>query len=249
MTWSEFKADVKTLLTVDANRLGTTEFTDRFIIAGTEAVLSHVPFYRETKTTRYNNIATAGIKPLTTEGNASAGGLPDQANVIQAWVITDADSDASVTDSSDTECVKYPLIPYSYSNKADLICDTPIMERSQGYMAIGKAGDFYVYPSLVDGEILELKWEGERANHNDADLTPYDTPVAECVAEYVKAHIKREVDHDLKLFESYLASFRRKRRDLYLNTRSRTDIRKQDGTGRLFTQTCTTTDVDTCNSC
>ena len=54
MTWSEFKADVKTLLTVDANRLGTTSFTDRYIIGGTEAVLSHVPFYRSTNSTRYN---------------------------------------------------------------------------------------------------------------------------------------------------------------------------------------------------
>jgi len=249
MTWSEFKADVKTLLTVDANRLGTTDFTDRFIIAGTEAVLSHVPFYRGIKTTRYNNIATAGVKPLTIEGNASAGGLPNQANVIQAWVITDADEDASVTDSSHSECIRYPLIPYSYSNKQDLICDTPRMERSQGYMAIGKAGDFYIYPSLVDKEILELTWEGERADHLDTDPVPYDSPVAECVAEYVKAHVKREVDHDLKLFESYFASFRRKRRDLYLNTRSRTDIKKQDGSGSLFTPICTTTEVDTCNSC
>ena len=120
MTWSEFKADVKTLLTVDANRLGTTSFTDRYIIGGTEAVLSHVPFYRSTNSTRYNNTAPAGIKPLTTEGNASAGSLPNQANVIQAWVITDVDADASVTDSSDTECIRYPLIPYSYSNKNDL---------------------------------------------------------------------------------------------------------------------------------
>ncbi len=247
MTWSEFKTDVKTLLTVDANRLGTADFTNRFITAGTEAVLSHVPFYRSAKTTRYNNTAPAGVKPLTTEGNASAGALPDQASVIQAWVITDSNEDASVTDSSDAECVRYPLVPYSYSNRNDLICDTPIMERSQGYMAIGRAGDFYIYPTLVDTEILELTWEGERADHLDADNVTYDAPVAECVAEYVKAHVKREVDHDLKLFESYFASFRRKRRDLYLNTRSRTDIRKQDGTGRLFTTICTNTDVDTCN--
>lgn len=247
MTWSEFKTDVKTLLTVDANRLGATDFTNRFILAGTESVLSHVPFYRTVNTTRYNNTAPIGIKPLTTEGNASAGVLPEQANVIQAWVITDADGDPSVTDSSDSECVRYPLISYSYSNRQDLICDTPVMERSQGYMAIGKAGDFFVYPRLIDSEILELTWEGERANHQDTDKVPYDSPVAECVAEYVKAHVKREVDHDLKLYESYLASFRRKRRDLYLNTRSRTHIRKQDGTGRIFTSVCTETEVETSN--
>lgn len=247
MTWNEFKSDVKTFLTVDANRLGTTEYTDRLIVGGTESVLSHVPFYRSTSTTRYNNTAPTGVKPLTTEGNASAGELPDMANVIQAWVVTDSDSDASVTDSSDNECIRYPLIPYSYSNRRDLICDTPIMERSQGYMAIGKAGDFYVYPCLVDAEILELTWEGERADHSDTDKVSYDSPVSECVAEYVKAHIKREVDHDLKLYESYFASFRRKRRDLFLNTRSRTDIKKQNGTGSVFTQICTNTDVVTSN--
>jgi hypothetical protein len=49
--------------------------------------------------------------------------------------------------------------------------------------------------------------------------------MAECVGEYVKAKITREVDKDLKLFESYYSTFQKKRQELYLNSFGRQVLR------------------------
>jgi hypothetical protein len=64
--------------------------------------------------------------------------------------------------------------------------------------------------------------------------------MAECVGEYVKAKITREVDKDLKLFESYYSTFQKKRQELYLNSFGRQAL-KRNPEGGPSSLACATT--------
>jgi hypothetical protein len=226
MTWTEFKTAVKELITVDGVRQGVTSYVDRMIRLGVVEVLSHVEYYSKGSVTKYNLAGVAGHQPITTEGNASLGQLPGEARPQEAYRIFYTSAEEAASPSTDNEgCNRTPLVNYSYANRNDLICAHPLINTGASVIAIGRGGDFYIYPQMDRNEVLEVHWDGFAANHSDTDKVPYDEAMAECVGEYVKAKITREVDKDLKLFESYYSTFQKKRQELYLNSFGRQVLR------------------------
>jgi len=249
MTWAEFKTAVKELITVDGSRQGVTSYVDRMIRLGTVEVLSHVEHYSKGNITKYNLAGVAGHQPMTTEGNASLGQLPAEARPQEAYRIFYTTAEDAATPATDDEgCNRTPLTNYSYANRNDLICSHPLIHNGASVIAIGRGGDFYIYPQMDRNEVLEVHWDGFTASHSDTDTVPYDEPMAECVGEYVKAKITREVDKDLKLFESYYSTFQKKRQELYLNSFGR-QVLKRNPEGGPNNLACETTTTTTCTNC
>ena len=241
MTWAEFKTAVKELITVDGVRVGVatsptgsgTPYLPRMPRNGAAEVLSHVEYYSKGSVTKYNLAGVSGHQPLTTEGNASLGQLPSGAKPQEAYrIFYDSAEEAAMPSTDDEGCNRTPLSTYKYTNRNDMICAHPAMGKGASLIAIGRAGDFYVYPSLDREEVLEVHWDGFAVSHADSDTVPYDEPMAECVADFVKAKITREVDKDLKLHDSYYASFRKKRQELYINSFGRQGL-KENHSGTL----------------
>ena len=246
MTWLQFKTAVKELITVDGSRQGITSYVDRMIKLGVVEVLSHVEFYTKGNITKYNLAGPEGFQPLTTEGNASLGQLPSDARPQEAYRIFYATAAIAARPPTDDEgCNRTPVVNYSYANRNDLICAHPLINDGASVIAIGKSGDFYIYPQLDRNEVLQIHWDGFTADHQDSDTVSYDEPMAECVGEYVKAKVTREVDKDLKLFESYYATFQKKRQELYLNSFGRQVIRTNP-VGGSTSLACSTTTCSTC---
>lgn len=247
MTWLQFKTAVKELITVDGSRQGITSYVDRMIKLGVVEVLSHVEFYTKGNITKYNLAGPSGFQPLTTEGNASLGQLPSEARPQEAYRIfyTTAE-EAANPDTDDEGCNRTPLVNYSYTNRNDLICAHPLINDGASVIAIGKGGDFYIYPKLDRNEVLEIHWDGFTADHADADVVRYDDQMTECVGEYVKAKVTREVDKDLKLFESYYATFQKKRQELYLNSFGKQVLRTNPVGGATNLACSTTTSCTNC---
>ncbi|HIA61735.1 MAG TPA: hypothetical protein EYN93_02385 [Planctomycetaceae bacterium] len=240
MTWAEFRTAVKELITVDGVRVGVatsptgsgTPYLTRMTRNGAAEVLSHVEYYSKNNITKYNLAGISGHRPLTTEGNASLGELPGGARPQEAYRLFYDSAEVAASPPTDDEgCNRTPLANYQYTNRNDMICAHPMISKGASLIAIGKAGDFYVYPSLDREEVLEVHWDGFEVSHADADKVPYDEPMAECVAEFVKAKITREVDKDLKLHDSYYASFRKKRQELYINSFGRQALRRNPSGG------------------
>jgi len=245
MTWAEFKTAVKELITVDGVRQGVTSYVDRMIRLGVVEVLSHVEFYSKGNITKYNLAGVAGHQPVTTEGNASLGQLPAESRPQEAYRIFYGSAEEAASPSTDNEgCSRTPLSNYSYTNRNDLVCAHPLISTGASVIAIGRGGDFYIYPQMDRNEVLEVHWDGFTASHSDSDKVPYDEPMAECVGEYVKAKITREVDKDLTLFESYYATFQKKRQELYLNSFGRQALRRNPDGGP---STLACAETTTCN--
>ena len=232
MTWLQFKTAVKELITVDGTRQGITSYVDRMIKLGVIEVLSPVEHYTKGNITKYNLAGPDGFQPLTTEGNSSLGQLPSEARPQEAYRFFSTTAEVAATPSTDNEgCNRTPVVNYPYSNRNDLICAHPLISNGASVIAIGKSGDFYIYPQLDRNEVLQIHWDGFTADHADSDTVPYDDPMAECVGEYVKAKVTREVDKDLKLFQSYYGTFQKKRQELYINSFGRQAIRTNPPAG------------------
>lgn len=247
MTWLQFKTAVKELITVDGTRQGITSYVDRMIRLGVVEVLSHVEFYTKGNITKYNLAGPSGFQPLTTEGNASLGQLPSEARPQEAYrIFYETAEEAANPDTDDEGCNRTPLVNYSYTNRNDLICAHPLINNGASVIAIGKGGDFYIYPQLDRNEVLQVHWDGFTADHADADVVKYDESMAECVGEYVKAKVTREVDKDLKLFESYYSTFQKKRQELYLNSFGRQALRTNPVGGATNLACSTTTSCTNC---
>jgi hypothetical protein len=99
-------------------------------------------------------------------------------------------------------------------------------------IAFGDDGFIYSPPLAVDEKLL-IQYEGENHyssadyfNKNDAGLNAHDSEEvvfdereAKAVAEYVKAHLQREVDKDLNMYNSHNTQYRKERQEIYRERR------------------------------
>jgi len=253
MTWLQFKTAVKELITVDGVRVGVaspptsggTSYLDRMTQLATVEVLSHVDYYVTKASAKYTPQAgpPSGYNLLGTDGNASTGFLPGGASnlldnrIVEAYRLnyeTTAAVTATPSATAATHCNRTPVENYPWANRNDMICANPMIQAGATLIAIGpglsggvgRGCDFYLYPSFDTKEVLEIIYSVSDASHADGDVVPYDLPMAEAVAEYCKAKITREVDKDLKLYDSYYSSFRKKRQELYVNSFGRERLKE-----------------------
>ena len=247
MTWAEFQGVVKELLPVDKDRGNIATFLTRSIKNGVLDIQSYIPFYRTGKPAQSTIAPPAGKLPLTTEGNASAGNLPSKARPVEAWVVQL--DDPKVDDSSDKECNRYPLSPYPYRNRHDLVCAMPEIYGGRSHITIGKAGDFLVYPSVDDDAVIELHYDTVDASHADSDNVPYDDEVAQAVSDYCKARISLEVDKDAQMNGIYFNQYLTQRRKLYLGAREKQQVKYYKGVSGHFTKVCTTGTANIISNC
>ena len=238
MTWSEFKVAVKELLPVDKDRGNVGTFLDRAIKLAVLDIQNFIPYYRARKRAQYNIAPPAGKLPLTTEGNASAGNLPAGARPLEAWVVQL--EDPKVDDSSDTECNRYPLTSFPYRNRLDLTCAIPEIYGGRGYITIGSAGDFLVYPTVDDDAVLELHYDIVDVSHADGDSVVYTDEVAQAVSDYAKARISTEVDRDTQLFEVYMSQYLAQRLKLFRDVKEKQGIRHINGVESHYNTICKT---------
>ena len=95
--------------------------------------------------------------------------------------------------------------------------------------SISFGDDGFVYaPELKADEKLLIRSDGENhfakaqyfsGSEYDAEEVPFDTREAKAVAEYVKAHLQREVDKDLSMYKSHIDQYQKERQEIYRERR------------------------------
>lgn len=212
MTWNEFTTIIHGLVTVDARRLGIAtgrnNFLDLMIRQAVLEVQSFIDFYKQGHETTY------GADDLTQMNMASAGVLPPDCEPLDCY-------HARVG----KPCARQPIWPYDWQNRNDLVCGSAKVFNNQFWMAIDPAGKgFLTYPRVDDDHQLILTYNGLKLEFEDADQVPFDEEMALAIAEFCKAKVSREVDHDIGLHDSYLKTYLIKRRELFANAKTRTSL-------------------------
>ena len=205
MTWAEFKAAVKVLLTTDANRAGATSYVDALIRLGVIDLQHHI------KAMRTGFVTTYTPDDMDTVGETSSGNMPGNVTVTSLTMV-----------KTDHTCCRKPYVPYvgGWEHRADLTCQNATLKDNYWCVFDPYGETFSVYPQLEDGYEAQMIWDGVKKDwaDDDAVLTSYtDERVALAVAEFVKARVAREVKNDLQMANSYSQSFNVLRQQLYLS--------------------------------
>jgi hypothetical protein len=227
MTWAEFKAAVKVLLTTDANRAGATSYVDALIRLGITDLQHFI------KAMRTGFITVYYPEDLDTAGETSFGNMPGAVTVTSMYM----------TKSGHT-CCRVPYLPYpgGWEHRFDLTCQSAGL-KDHNWSVFDPFGEtFGVYPALEEGYEVEMVWDGVRLGWDDEDTMPTaytDERVALAVAEFVKARVAREVKNDMNMAGSYQQSYNALRQQLYLYF----------GSIGITPQTTSPNSTSTCSAC
>ena len=197
MIWSAFNTEVRKHLTAYNRVQGIQTWMDLLIKAGAADVQRAVEFYQT------GNTSTFTAAQLTADGYAQTGVMP--AGTISAARIQGA------TESN-------PVFQASWALMRDMREGTLSANPIIAVDATGRK--FALYPALNSESSLVLEWTGVKYEYADADTVPFDAAFVQAVAEYVMARCVRQVDHDVGLSQSYLASFALLKRQLVSETRA-----------------------------
>jgi hypothetical protein len=104
-----------------------------------------------------------------------------------------------------------------------------LLDGKTPHKSISFGDDGFIYaPELGLDEKLLIEWRGE--NHfsgasyfdtttHDAEEVVFDDREAKAVSEYVKAHLQREVDKDLNMYQSHWTQYQKERQEIYRERR------------------------------
>lgn len=230
MTWEEFNEAVRTFLLVDSERKGkgVQNYIDRMIVASVIDLQRYIPSFRSSNIKHYSTSSLVEPNPETLSGvnsediNAHQGEFNVSKTRIKQVLIRRIPSEENRQEISQYFYLK--VIPWS--RRFELI-DGANAERTQnipGRIAFGDTS-FIVAPKIREDEALYLYYEGEKhyvpafkASEDELkDPVVFDELVAKASADFVKAHLSREVDNDLAQYQSYFQLYVKDRSQIFIN--------------------------------
>jgi hypothetical protein len=208
MTWAEFKALVRTLMSVDANRIGIQAYVDATIRLGVLDLQSYVPGLCEGQETRFTD------EDVILVDKASQGVLDNPIKVRGLWLLTPADP--LLLAPTDPEALGWAriapeVLPWERRHEVagGFKCNTIALDF--------RNNQFLVFPALSATNVLLVQFDGKKLEYAEDDPVPLGEPEAEAVAEYVLARIARLVDKNDNAFASHKQEYGILRRKIFVD--------------------------------
>jgi hypothetical protein len=217
MTWLEFKTEVGGFLTVDEQRKALDIFKEKAIRSAVVKLQDYVPFYRfrdERDFSRANgdvfddNSACYVVLPELLTGS----------QIEEAYVV----ATSTTCIPAMAKCVAHPWV-----NRRSMLIGG--LDTTTNRMSISPDRRIYLYPSLPTTSTFKIVYSAIRNSFNDSETVTWGAEAVECVSAYVKALITREVDKDLGLYSSYMATFQKERQELYRRNHERDGLIRTNG--------------------
>ena len=194
-------------------------------IRGSDDAITQPPLGSDPETSSY--WAKANVLAPTEEG-AHEGSFDKQFSMVDRVYIRQFPMDGVNTlDKS----VYHPVRQIDWDDRA-LLLDGKTPHRT---ISFGDDGFIYA-PQLAKDEKLLIEWRGEKhfdtPDYFEKTNTPdsleekrnkeevvFDEREAKAVAEYIKAHLQREVDKDLNMYKSHSTQYQKERQEIYRERR------------------------------
>ena len=177
-----------------------------WIAAGVLDVQEHVPQMR------FGHETLLLPEDFSDDGECSTGIWPEgmvhrhELNLIKK---SDVDGEAAL---------RYPVLLDDYENRNAFVYGQRGFTNSGAYFPEPNGYTFKVWPKITGDFILSILWDGKKHEFDDEEDTPFTMQMAEVVADYVKARIKRTVDNDLQQYASFMRSYTDGRRKLFVSS-------------------------------
>lgn len=239
-TWEQFVSAVQDLITVDAKRGGLGAYRPAILRQAVIDIQRGIDEYRINHETVYQpqdlveeGQCSHGVKPpqsvirdvqliriATDLSGKPLDTVPSPQNYWMAWPTVQGPTLAA--NIGGPFCFRYPTEPWPWADRQALINGRiPVNSGIAKFCVDPQGYKFYIYPRVYDGWLLSMWWDGLKLDFQDEDHTPFDEAMAGAVALFVKAHISREVDKDLPMYESYMKSYLLAKQGLYVSAREK----------------------------
>lgn len=207
MTWAEFNALVRTLMSVDANRIGIQAFVDATIRLGALDLQSYVPGLCIGQETLFT------VDDVVPVDQASQGVLDSPIKVRGWWLLT---PDDTITADTDPNAIGWNRIApevITWERRHEVVagmkCNTIAFDF--------RGNEFLVYPALSLTNQLLVQFDGKKLEFEMTDDVPFGEAEAEAVAEYVLARIARLVDKNDTAFATHKQEYGNLRRKIFVD--------------------------------
>ena len=201
-SWHDFVEGVREYLTVDGVRKGslTQRLIERLAKAAVLDLQSSIPSLKVHLEKGFLEEELVGVKQYGVD--ASSGDFVASASTVLTVHIESATGRRQLELTSPSNSDRLPRKGHSHF-QCGVISFTDCK--------------FEVVPPLKTGEKLLIRYRQEVSEFNPNDKVPYDERCTKLVGEYVKAHLSREIDKDLNLYNSYFQGYLREKALYYID--------------------------------
>jgi len=207
MTWLEFNNLVRTYLLVDSDRKGRgiQKYINQNIVAGVKDLQEYVD---QLKIRNVETYFENDMLDVPTGTNSSEVEFAYTHATINYVVVSGLEVDET------TRWYSYvQMVPWS--NRYNVTNGCPARSKQYSGRVTFGDGKMFLCSPLKDDQKLYVYWTGLKNEYDDADLVVFDDMIAKAVADYVKAHLNREVDKDIGMYESYLEMYSKQRQQIF----------------------------------
>jgi len=208
MKWLEFKTVVRTNLLVDADRKGRgiQNYINQLMVS---AVINLQDYIDAFKSRNINTFFASDALPVPTGRNSSEVEFNPTHATIESVIVS------GLIDKDEAERWYSYVEVVPWASRYSVINGCPVRSNSYSGRVTFGDGKMYLCSPLVDDQKLYIYWSGIKQKYDDDDLVIYDDASAKAVSDYIKAHLNREVDKDVAMYESYMKMYSKQRQELH----------------------------------
>jgi hypothetical protein len=202
-SWIDFTESVREYLTVDGVRKGslTQKYIERLCRAGVLDLQSFIPSLKPHRKVEFLSGDLSGEKEYGADV-ASGDFAASASHILSVHV----EGPSGLPRSLEITHGSYSKsLPTKGHNKFGC-----------GSISFKSCG-FTVRPALKENQKLVIRYTTEVSSFLPQDKVPFDERCVKLVGEFVKAHLSREVDKDLNLYNSYMQGYLREKSMYYLD--------------------------------
>lgn len=205
LTWSGFKAAVDDNLSTDKDRLSEGTEKENWIKSAIKELQTFIPSLKLGHQSIY---LPSDVSP---HGDASRGVLPP-GKVTSVHIVKVTKKEDDTTDEEE----RHPLTRMDWKDRYRMVHGQLDVTGGTGFICRDpESYTFYVYPRIAENMMIDFWWNGLKDDWADTEAVPYTRFVAECVAFYVRREMRRDMEEEIGLFNSFNASYVERRLAIY----------------------------------
>lgn len=208
MKWSEFQSKVRINLLVDADRKGRgiQNYINQLMVSGVVNLQDYVDAF---KARNVNTFFASDMLEVPTGNNSTEVEFTPTHATINSVIVSGLRND----EGTQRWYSYVEIVPWTARYR--VINGCPVRSSSYSGRVTFGDGKMYLCSPLVDDQKLYVYWSGIKQVYDPDDLVIYDDASAKAVADYIKAHLNREVDKDVAMYKSYMEMYNKQRQEIY----------------------------------
>jgi hypothetical protein len=205
LTWAQFLTAVDDTLSLDKDRLSEGDEKVGWAKSAVKEIQELIPAYRAGHQSIYLAADTApdgwGSRLVLPPGSVK------KVNIVVIEKLKDEKTDHES---------RHAVTPLEFKELERLRHGQLDVSHGDGYIIVDpQSYTAWVYPQIRANMMVHIWWNGLKDDFNDGDKVPFDRFMAEAVAFYIRAEMRRGIEEEIQLFNAFRGDYLKRRLALH----------------------------------